>query len=173
MQDERAARQRAITLRLAGRPTHAIGAAVGCSEVWLGKGWGRSREAGPEGLYDPTRANHHVAQRIPRELERAILSVRRRLRSYGTPATRYCLIGATAILAELKGLGVRPRLGERTVERVLGRNAAGGGHRTRTSDGVPERPGAEALALHAAERLTDIEPRSRCRFPPTVRAVMR
>ena len=51
--------------------------------------------------------------------------------------------------------------------------AAGGGHRTRASDVVPERPCADALALQAAERLTDIEPRGRCRFPPTVRAVMR
>jgi hypothetical protein len=51
--------------------------------------------------------------------------------------------------------------------------AAGGGHRTRASHGVPERPRAEALAVPAAERLTDIEPRGRCRFPPTVRGVMR
>src|SRR5262249_13596419 len=86
------------------------------------KGWGRYLEAGPEGLDDLTRANHHVAQRIPPELERAILSVRRRLQAHATPATRYCLIGATAILAEPKGLGVRPLPCERTVERVLERN---------------------------------------------------
>ncbi|HEY7308835.1 MAG TPA: helix-turn-helix domain-containing protein [Gemmataceae bacterium] len=122
MHDELAARQRAITLRLAGRPTKAICAAVGRSEVWFRKWWGRYLEAGPEGLYDLTRANHHVAQRIPPELERAILSVRRRLQAHATPATRYCLIGAPAILAELKGLGVRPLPCERTVERVLERN---------------------------------------------------
>src|SRR5262249_18498477 len=51
--------------------------------------------------------------------------------------------------------------------------AAGGGHRTRASDGVPERPRAEALALQAAERLPDIEPRGDCRLPPTVREVIR
>jgi putative transposase len=122
MHDELAARHRAITLRLAGRPTKAICAAVGRSEVWFRKWWGRYLEAGPEGLYDLTRANHHVAQRIPPELERAILSVRRRLQAHATPATRYCLIGATAILAELKGLGVRPLPCERTIERVLERN---------------------------------------------------
>ena len=65
-------------------------------------------EAGPEGLYDLTRANHHVAQRIPPELERTILSIRRRLQAHATPATRYSLIGAAAILAELKALGIRP-----------------------------------------------------------------
>ena len=67
LHDELAARQRAITLRLAGRPTKAICAAVGRSEVWFRKWWGRYLEAGPEGLYDLTRANHHVAQRIPPE----------------------------------------------------------------------------------------------------------
>ena len=94
MHDELAARHRAITLRLTGRPVKAICAAVGRSEVWFRKWWGRYREAGPEGLYDLTRANHHVAQRISPELERAILSVRRRLQAHATPASRYCLIGA-------------------------------------------------------------------------------
>src|SRR3954451_14332669 len=122
MNDELAARHRAITLRLAGRPVKAICAAVGRSEVWFHKWWGRYLQAGPEGLYDLTRANHHGAQRTPPELERAILSVRRRLQAHATPATRYCLIVATAILAELKGLGVRPLPWERTVARVLDRN---------------------------------------------------
>ena len=72
MNDELAARQRAISLRLAGRPVKAICSAVGRSEVWFHKWWGRYLEAGPEGLYDLTRANHHVAQHIPPELERAI-----------------------------------------------------------------------------------------------------
>src|SRR6185436_13025577 len=56
------------------------------------------------------------------ELERAILTVRRRLQAHATPATRYSLIGATAILAELKALGLRPLPCERTIERVLQRH---------------------------------------------------
>ena len=107
MNDELNARHRAFTLRLAGRPVKAICAAVGRSEVWFHKWWGRYLQAGPEGLYDLTRARL-VAQRIAPELERAILSIRRRLQAHATPATRYCLIGATAILAELKALGRRP-----------------------------------------------------------------
>ena len=103
MNDELAARHRAITLRLAGRPVKAICAAVGRSEVWFHKWWGRYLEAGPEGLYDLTRANHHVAQRIPPELERTILSIRRRLQAHASPATRYSLIGATAILRRAEG----------------------------------------------------------------------
>jgi transposase InsO family protein len=122
MHDELAARHRAITLRLAGRPVKAICATVGRSEVWFRKWWGRYLEAGPDGLYDLTRANHHVAQHIPPELERTILSIRRRLQAHATLATRYSLIGAPVILAELKALGIRPLPCERTIERVLQRN---------------------------------------------------
>ena len=121
MNDELAARHRAITLRLAGRPVKSICVAVGRSQVWFHKWWGRYLEAGPEGLYDLTRANH-VAQRISPELERTILSIRRRLQAHATPATRYSLTGATAILAELKALGIHPLPCERTIDRVLQRN---------------------------------------------------
>src|SRR5207253_6099284 len=108
MNDELAAHHRAITLRLAGRPVKAICSAVGRSEVWFHKWWGRYLLAGPEGLYDLTRANHHVAQRISPELERAMLSIRRRPQAPATPATRYRPLAATAILAELKSLAARP-----------------------------------------------------------------
>jgi transposase InsO family protein len=79
-------------------------------------------EIGPEGLYDLTRANHHVAQRIPPELERTILSIRRRLQAHASPATRYSLTGAATILAELKTLDIRPLPCARTIERALQRN---------------------------------------------------
>src|SRR6266480_8074007 len=118
MNDELTARHRAITLRLASRPVKAICAAVGRSEVWFHKWWRRYLEDGPNGLYDLTRANHHVAQRISPELERTILSVRRRLQAHATPATRYSLIGAAAILAELKALDIHPLPNPRTIERV-------------------------------------------------------
>ena len=121
MHDELTARHRAITLRLEGRSVKAICDAVDRSEFWFHKWWRRYLEAGPEGLYDLTRARH-VAPRISPELERTILTIRRRLQAHGTPATRYSLIGATAILAELKALGTRPLPCERTIERVLQRN---------------------------------------------------
>ncbi len=122
MNDELALRQRAISLRLAGRPVKHICSALGRSEPWFHKWWGRYLQAGPEGLYDLTRARHHVAQQIPPELERAILSIRRRLQARATPATRYSLIGGTAIRAELKALGIRPLPAARTIERVLQRH---------------------------------------------------
>jgi putative transposase len=121
MNDELAARHRAITLRLAGRTVKSICAAVGRTECWFHKWWRRYRQSGAEGLFDLTRANHH-AQRIPPELERTILSIRRRLQAHASPVTRYSLIGAHAILAELKALNVRPLPSARTIERVLERN---------------------------------------------------
>src|SRR3954464_1706338 len=122
MKDEFTARQRAITLRLSGRPVKSICPALGRSEFRFHKWWRRYTESGAEGLYDLTRANHQVAQRISPELERTILSIRRRLQAHASPTTRYSLIGATAIRAELKSLGIRPLPCERTIERVLERN---------------------------------------------------
>jgi putative transposase len=122
MKDEFTARQRAITLRLSGRSIKEICSALGRSETWFHKWWRRYTESGAEGLYDLTRANHQVAQRISPELERTILSIRRRLQAHATPGTRSSLIGADAILAELKALSSRPLPSRRTVERVLQRN---------------------------------------------------
>jgi putative transposase len=122
MHDELSARQRAISLRLAGQSVKHICSALGRVEAWFYKWWRRYLEAGPEGLYDLTRANHHVAQRLSPELERTILSIRRRLQAHATPATRYSLTGAPAIRAELKSLEIRPLPCERTIERVLERN---------------------------------------------------
>jgi transposase InsO family protein len=159
MNDELAARQRAITLRLAGRPVKAICAAVGRSEVWFRKWWHRYLEAGPEGLYDLTRANHHIALRIPPELERTILSIRRRLQAHAAPATRYSLIGACAILAELKSLGVRPLPCERTIERVLERNGLTA-PRARLAPLLPrqEYPGPQARASNELHEVDLVGP---------------
>jgi putative transposase len=147
MNDELAARQRAISLRLAGRTVKYICSVLSRSEPWFHKWWRRYLEAGPEGLYDLTRAHHHLAQRIPPELERTILSVRRRLQAHASPATRYSLVGATAILAELKALGIRPLPSERTIERVLERNGLTA-PRVRLAPLLPrqEYPGPQARA---------------------------
>ncbi|HEY7422999.1 MAG TPA: helix-turn-helix domain-containing protein [Gemmataceae bacterium] len=147
MHDELAARQRAISLRLAGRSVKYICAALGRVEAWFYKWWRRYLEDGPDGLYDLTRANHHVAQRISPELERTILSVRRRLQAHASPATRYSLIGATAVRSERKTLGIRPLPSERTIERVLERNGLTA-PRVRLAPLLPrqEYPGPQARA---------------------------
>jgi putative transposase len=122
MNDEFTARQRAITLRLAGQPVQLVCSALGRSEAWFHKWWRRYLAFGVEGLYDLTRACRHVARRIPPELERTILSIRRRLEAHAPPGNNYHLGGASAILAELKALDVRPLPGLRTIDRVLQRN---------------------------------------------------
>ncbi len=76
---------------------------------------------GPDGLFDLTRANAQP-RRIAPELERTILTIRQRLESQTHPGTRYSLIGAGALLAELQALHIRPLPCVRTIERVLQRN---------------------------------------------------
>src|SRR3954468_12493518 len=81
MSDELTARQGAIRLRLAGRSVKQICSTLSRGETRFPKWCNSYLEAGPEGLYDSTRACSHVARRIPPELERPILSVRRRLQA--------------------------------------------------------------------------------------------
>jgi len=147
MNDEFTARQRAITLRLSGQPVQYICQALGRSDFWFHKWWRRYLESGAEGLYDLTRANHCVAQRLPPELERTILSIRRRLQAHATPATRYSLIGADAIRAELQALNIRPLPSRRTIERVLQRHGLTA-PRVRLAPLLPrqEYPGPQARA---------------------------
>src|SRR6516165_1338119 len=159
MNDELAARQRAISLRLAGRPVNQICSALGRSEAWFHKWWGRYLQAGPDGLYDLTRAHHHVAQRVSPELERAILSIRRRLQAHASPATRYCLTGATPIRAELKVLGIHPLPCERTIERVLQRHGVTA-PRVRLAPTLPRQdyPGPQARASNQLHEVDLVGP---------------
>jgi putative transposase len=159
MNDELALRQRAISLRLAGRPVKHICSALGRSETWFHKWWDRYLQVGPEGLYDLTRARHHIAQQIPPELERAILSVRRRLQARATPATRYSLIGGTAIRAELRALGIRPLPAARTIERVLQRHGLTA-PRIRLAPLLPrqEYPGPQARASNQLHEVDLVGP---------------
>src|SRR5262245_48402904 len=159
MKDELTARQRPSSLRLAGQPVKHLCSTLGRSEAWFHKWWRRYLEAGPEGLYDLTRANHHVAQHISPELERAILSVRRRLQAHATPASRYRLIGAPAILAELKSLGIRPLPCGRTIERVLQRHGLTA-PRVRLAPLLPrqEYPGPQARASNELHEVDLVGP---------------
>src|SRR6516162_6620434 len=159
MKDEFTARQRAITLRLGGRSIKSICSALGRSEFWFHKWRRRYLESGAEGLYDLTRANHQVAQRIPPELERTILSIRRRLQAHAVPATRYSLIGADAILAELKALSVRPLPSRRTIERVLQRNGLTA-PRVRLTPLLPRQdyPGPQARASNELHQVDLVGP---------------
>ena len=62
----------------AGEAGGARAAAAGAPR-WFHKWWSHYVDWGPEGLYDLTRANHQVMNRTPPHIERAVLSIRRRL----------------------------------------------------------------------------------------------
>ncbi len=121
VKDEFSDRHQAIKLRLAGHSVEYICQTLGRSREWFHTWWRRYQAMGVAGLYDQTRANHQPP-RIPPDVERTILNIRLRLESQQHPQTRYSLIGASAILAELKALRVNPLPCERTIERVLERN---------------------------------------------------
>jgi hypothetical protein len=121
MQNELSDRQAAIRRRLAGESAQAICQSLHRSEVWFHKWWHRYLEQGPEGLYDLTRANQQVVNRTPPHIERAVISIRRRLAARATPQTRYSLVGAAQIRAELKALGYAPLPALRTIEGIITR----------------------------------------------------
>src|SRR5574342_1191289 len=121
MNNELTDRQQAIKRRLACQSVEAICRAVGHSPDWFHTWWRRYRARGPNGLLELTRANLQP-RRIAPDLERSILTIRQRLASQAHPGTRYSLIGASAILAELQALHIRPLPSVRTIERVLERN---------------------------------------------------
>jgi transposase InsO family protein len=121
MNNELLDRQQAIKLRLAGRSVEEICRILGRSPAWFHIWWRRYRALGPNGLFDLTRTTTQP-RRITPEVERSILNIRRRLTSQVHPGTRYSLIGASSILAELQVLHIRPLPSLRTIERVLERN---------------------------------------------------
>jgi len=121
MKDELSLRHQAIRMRLAGESALLICRTLQRSAMWLHKWWQRYLELGTEGLYDLTRANHQVVNRTPPHIERAVLSIRRRLAAHATPQTRYAFVGAVTIQTELKDLGYTPLPTLRTIERILQR----------------------------------------------------
>jgi putative transposase len=122
MSNELSDRERAIQLRLAGERVEAICQRLKRSEVWFHKWWRRYLTEGPEGLYELSRAPRAMLERIPPQIERTIVSVRRRLEAHATPETRYQRIGAPTVQAELKALHLSPVPALRTIERVLHRH---------------------------------------------------
>jgi len=122
MRNELTDRQQAIRMRLAGEKMATIYRTLHRSEAWVQKWWLRYLNAGGEGLYDLSRAHNAVVDRTPPHIERAILSIRRRLAAHATPQTRYAYIGAATIRAELQSLGFTPIPTLRTIERILQRH---------------------------------------------------
>ena len=79
MQDEFSDRQRAIQMRLMGDNVELICRTLHRSKTWFDKWWRRYLEAGIEGVYDLSRARQTIVNRVPVQMERAILTIRKRL----------------------------------------------------------------------------------------------
>ena len=122
MLDELSARQQAIRMRLAGEPVTLICKVLKRSEAWVFKWWQRYVASGYEGLCDLSRAHSPLVNRTPAHIERAVVSIRRRLAAHATPQTRYALVGAATIRAELEALGYAPLPSLRTIDRLLQRS---------------------------------------------------
>ena len=105
MSDELSERQAAIRRRLAGETIEAICQSLHHAEVWFHKWWRRYLDQGPDGVYDLTRANEQVVNRTAPHIERAVITIRRRLTARSTPQTRCGLVGAATIRNELKSFG--------------------------------------------------------------------
>ena len=123
MKDEFSDRHQAIKRRLAGQSVEIICHDLERSREWFHTWWRRYQALGADGLYDTTRARCQTSLISP-ELERTILTIRKRLEASHHPQTRYALIGASAIQAELEALHIRSVPCTRTIERVLQRNGA-------------------------------------------------
>lgn len=108
-------------MRLAGEKGEEVCQPLNQSTSWFQKWWRRSMEAGPAGLYDLTWANRQVANRMPPHIERAIISIRKRLAKRTTAHTRYGLVGAVQIRVALEKLGYTPGPSLRTIERIVNR----------------------------------------------------
>jgi putative transposase len=121
MKDEFSDRHQAVRLRLAGQSVEEICQTLSRSREWFYRWWRRYQALGAAGLYDLTSARHQPPH-ISAELERTIINIRQRLESPLHAHTRYGLIGAGAIQAELQELHIRPLPCARTIERVLERN---------------------------------------------------
>ena len=121
MNDEFSDRHQAIRMRLAGQSVEEICQTLKRSREWFHTWWRRYLALGAVGLYDLTSARHQPPHISP-DLERTILNIRERLESPLHAHTRYGLIGAGAIQAELQDLHIRPLPSPRTIERVLERN---------------------------------------------------
>jgi transposase InsO family protein len=117
--NELAERQLAIQLHLAGEAIDAISQRLRHPRSWFIKWWSRYEAEGAEGLYELSRAPHTLFDRIPPQLERLIVSIRRRLEAHATLETRYQRIGAPTVQAELDALRVKPLPSLRTIERIL------------------------------------------------------
>ena len=111
-------RNRAIDMYIAGLKPTEICRQLGRSRTWFYNTLARYQIGGRPALASQSRAPHTVHNRTPREVEAAIVRVRRAITSGEDPKLRYANIGADSIAIELEHAGVTPP-SRSTINRIL------------------------------------------------------
>jgi hypothetical protein len=79
MNGEFSDRHQSIIMRLAGQAVQPVCRALHRPPCWFHRLWNGYLEFGPFGHFEFSHAAHQVASRMPPELERTIVAIRRRL----------------------------------------------------------------------------------------------
>lgn len=112
-------RQAAIHLLRSGSTVSAVAQQLERSESWVYKWKKRFDEEGWAGLADRSRAPHHVANKLPGEIRRAIRQARSELEAEAEQGSGLRYIGSHAILARLREKKLSPLPSTASIERVL------------------------------------------------------
>ena len=116
---EQALRQEAIRRRLQGERRVAICHDLQRSLQWFDKWWAIYRHNPKTDFADRSRAPLTSPHKIPPAVEQAVLAVRQSLEAAVTPHTKYGLIGARQIHAQLQRLQIKPLPSVPTIQRIL------------------------------------------------------
>jgi hypothetical protein len=113
-------RETAIDLYISGCKPTTICRQLKRSRSWFYDTLGRYRQGGRQALASRSRAPQHVHNRIPVEVEAAVVRLRRAITAGDDPELRYANIGADALASELERAGVEPP-SRATINRILKR----------------------------------------------------
>lgn len=114
-------RNRAIDLFIAGHKPSEICRQLGRSRTWLSDTLARYQVGGRAALVSRSRAPHATPNRIPSDVEAAIVRLRKVITSGEDPQLRYGNLGADALAVELERAGISPP-SRATINRVLKRH---------------------------------------------------
>ena len=152
-------RCRAIALLKRGATFAAVCAAVGRSQPWLAKWWGRYRREGRAGLRDRPRTPRRIWRRTAARVVALVLRVRAELVAHRTRRTAFAGRGAEAIRWELEQRRVRRLPSLRTIERILQQHGCTRPERRRRRGRGRPCPAPRATGVGAVQQTDLIGPR--------------
>jgi hypothetical protein len=156
---EYARRCKAIELLKRGATFAAACRAVGRSQPWLAKWWGRYRREGRAALHDRSRVPRRVWRRTASPLVALVLRIRAELVAHRSRRTAFAGRGAEAIRWELEQRGVRRPPSLRTIERILQRHGCTRRERRRRRGPAHPCPAPRARAVGAVQQTDLVGPR--------------